>query len=48
MQDSDGSAFTMDEVGSQFRNTGLTMQVGRIGERHMLVRWRLPQDLASD
>ncbi len=47
MQDSDGSAFTVDEVGSQLRDTGLTVQVGWFGERHMIVRGRLPQDLAS-
>jgi SAM-dependent methyltransferase len=37
------AAFTMEEVTSQLRDAGLTLQVGRIDERHLLVRGRLPR-----
>jgi ubiquinone/menaquinone biosynthesis C-methylase UbiE len=36
------AAFTMEEVTSQLRDAGLALQVGRIGDRHMLIQGRFP------
>lgn len=36
------AAFTMEEVSSQLRDAGLAVQVGRIGDRHMIIRGTLP------
>ncbi len=36
------AVLAMEEVESQLRHAGLTLEVGRIGDRHMLIRGRLP------